>query len=72
MALQTHSPSHSLNTKNNKYGHGVFGDVYTIIKDMQADHQNSTFDFQFRLPPVTVTYPPLFPSPLSMPTFCLF
>ncbi|XP_068477562.1 probable mitochondrial adenine nucleotide transporter BTL1 isoform X2 [Phaseolus vulgaris] len=48
MALQTHSPSHSHNNINNNKG--VFGDVYTIIKDMHADHHNATFDF--RLPPL--------------------
>lgn len=68
MALQTHSPSHSHNNINNNKG--VFGDVYTIIKDMHADHHNATFDF--RLPPLPVTCPPLFPSPLIVPTFCLF
>ncbi|KOM27210.1 hypothetical protein LR48_Vigan406s002000 [Vigna angularis] len=50
MALQTHSPSHAHNS--NKHGHGVFGDVYTITKDMHADHHNPSFDFQFRLPPL--------------------
>ncbi|KAG5000964.1 hypothetical protein JHK87_022036 [Glycine soja] len=38
--------------QKNKYGHGVFGDVYSIIKEMEIDHHNnSTFDFQF--PPIT-------------------
>ncbi|WVZ25506.1 hypothetical protein V8G54_004050 [Vigna mungo] len=50
MALQTHSPSHAHNS--NKHGHGVFGDVYTITKDMHADHHNPSFDFHFRLPPL--------------------
>lgn len=61
MALQTHSPSHAHNS--NKHGHGVFGDVYTITKDMHADHHNPSFDFQFRLPPLPVTFPSSFCSP---------
>ena len=41
--------------QKNKYGHGVFGDVYSIIKEMEIDHHNnSTFDFQF--PPITVSH----------------
>ncbi|TKY64706.1 mitochondrial adenine nucleotide transporter BTL1 [Spatholobus suberectus] len=40
-------------SQKNKYGHGVFGDVYSIIKETEIDHHNPTFDFQFQLPPVT-------------------
>ncbi|XP_027905550.1 probable mitochondrial adenine nucleotide transporter BTL1 [Vigna unguiculata] len=49
MALKTHSPSQP---HSNKHGHGVFGDVYTITKDMHTDHHNPSFDFQIRLPPL--------------------
>ncbi|XP_020227830.1 probable mitochondrial adenine nucleotide transporter BTL1 [Cajanus cajan] len=38
--------------QKNKYGQGVFGDVYSIIKDLEIDHHNSTFAFQFQLPPL--------------------
>eukprot|EP00256_Glycine_max_P036025 XP_006582923.1 uncharacterized protein LOC100795558 isoform X2 [Glycine max] len=38
--------------QKNKYGHGVFGDVSSIIKEMEIDHPNSTFDFQFQFPPI--------------------
>jgi len=69
MALKTHSPSHP---HSNKHGHGVFGDVYTITKDMHTDHHNPSFDFQIRLPPLPVTVPPISVIPLVMPTFCLF
>lgn len=38
--------------QKNKYGQGVFGDVYSIVKDLEIDHHNSTFAFQFQLPPL--------------------
>jgi len=45
--------------QKNKYGHGVFGDVSSIIKEMEIDHPNSTFDFQFQFPPIAVSLPQL-------------
>ncbi|KAJ1429255.1 hypothetical protein SESBI_08611 [Sesbania bispinosa] len=38
----------ALEKKN--YGHGVFGDVYSIMKEIEMEPPNSTFDFRFQLP----------------------